>query len=92
MVGGGHALGTAVPTDALRGVSSKGHAGVVVPYGWLRRAAAIALASGAQRSVCASGRKGWAENGAEITPKVSISAGQFLSQPAADSSLYTREP
>ena len=31
------------------------HAGVVVPYGWLRRAAAIARASGAQRSVCASG-------------------------------------
>ena len=30
---------------------------VVVPYGWLRRAAAIALGSGAQQSVCASGRK-----------------------------------
>ena len=30
---------------------------VVVPYGWLRRAAAIALASGAQRSVCARGRE-----------------------------------
>ena len=28
---------------------------VVLPYGWLRRAAAIARASGAQRSVCASG-------------------------------------
>ena len=36
------------------------HAGVVVPYGWLRRAAAIALGSGAQRSVCAAdGRNGW---------------------------------
>ena len=33
------------------------HVGVVVPYGWLRRAAAIALASGAQRSVCARGRE-----------------------------------
>ena len=33
---------------------------VVVPYGWLRRAAAIALGSGAQRSVCgADGRNGW---------------------------------
>ena len=32
---------------------------VVVPYGWLRRAAAIALGSGAQRSVCgADGRNG----------------------------------
>ena len=30
---------------------------VVVPYGWLRRAAAIALGSGAQRSVCARGRE-----------------------------------
>ena len=29
---------------------------------------------------------------AEITPKVSSNAGQSLSQPAADSSLYTREP
>ena len=36
------------------------HAGVVVPYGWLRRAAAIALGSGAQRSVCAAvARDGW---------------------------------
>ena len=32
---------------------------VVVPYGWLRRVAAIALGSGAQRSVCgADGRNG----------------------------------
>ena len=29
---------------------------------------------------------------AEIIPKVSSNAGQSLSQPAADSSLYTREP
>ena len=64
------------------------HAGVVVPYGWLRRAAAIALASGAQRS----GRERWVEIAAEITPKGASNAGQSLSQPAADSSLYTREP
>ena len=36
---------------APRGTGER-HAGVVVPYGWLRRAAAIALGSGAQRSVC----------------------------------------
>ena len=43
---------------ALRGTRDGGrHAGVVVPYGWLRRAAAIALGSGAQRSVCARGRE-----------------------------------
>ena len=29
---------------------------------------------------------------AEITPKGALNAGQSLSQPAADSSLYTREP
>ena len=40
----------------LRGDGGR-HVGVVVPYGWLRRAAAIALASGAQRSVCARGRE-----------------------------------
>ena len=43
-----------------RGGTRGRHAGVVVPYGWLRRAAAIALGSGAQRSVCgADGRNGW---------------------------------
>ena len=73
---------------ALRGTAPRG----VVPYGWLRRAAAIALGSGAQRSVCASGREGWVEIAAKITPKGAINAGQSLSQPAADSSLYTREP
>ena len=42
----------------LRPAGDEGrHAGVVVPYGWLRRAAAIALGSGAQRSVCARGRE-----------------------------------
>ena len=33
-----------------------------------------------------------AGNGAEIIPKGVINLGQSLSQPAADSSLYTREP
>ena len=32
------------------------------------------------------------EIAAKITPKGAINAGQSLSQPAADSSLYTREP
>ena len=36
-----------------RGGTRGRHAGVVVPYGWLRRAAAIALGSGAD------GRNGW---------------------------------
>ena len=34
----------------------------------------------------------WVESEAEITPEVSSNAGQSLSQPAAASSLYTREP
>ena len=43
---------------ALRGDGGSARR-VVVPYGWLRRVAAIALGSGAQRSVCgADGRNG----------------------------------
>ena len=38
------------------------------------------------------GWEGWVGIAAEITPKGAINAGQSLSQPAADSSLYTREP
>ena len=74
---------------ALRGARGR-HAGivvpyegtggqVVVPYGWLRRAAAIALGSGAQRSICGAVAREWAGNAAEITPKVSSNAGQSLS-------------
>ena len=67
------------------------HAGSSCPTGGCGEPA-IALGSGAQRSVCASGGEGWAGIAAEITPKVSSNLGQSLSQPAADSSLYTREP
>ena len=42
---------------APRGTGER-HAGVVVPYGWLRRVAAIARASGAQRSVCGAVARG----------------------------------
>ena len=52
---------------------------VVVPYGWLRRTAAIARGSGAQRSVCGNGCEGWVGIAAEITPKVPINPGQSLS-------------
>ena len=65
---------------ALRGTRDGGrHAGVVVPYGWLRRAAAIALGSGAQRSVCGADGRNRVESEAEIIPKVSINFGQSLS-------------
>ena len=52
------------------------------------KVSATTRASGAQRS----GRERWVEIAAEITPKGASNAGQSLSQPAADSSLYTREP
>ena len=52
------------------------------------QAASTTRASGAQRS----GRERWVEIAAEITPKGASNAGQSLSQPAADSSLCTREP
>ena len=39
-----------------------------------------------------AGAKKWVGIAAEITPKRAINAGQSLSQPAADSSLCTREP
>ena len=42
---------------------------VVVPYGWLRKAAAIARGSGAQRSVRASGGEGGVRIGAEGVKK-----------------------
>ena len=54
-----------------------------MPYGWLRRAAAIALGSGAQRGVCGAGAKKWAGIAAEIIPKVSSNAGQSLSHGCA---------
>ena len=83
--------GSVIGIGPLRPAGGRGTARrVVVPYGWLRRAAAIALASGAQRSVCASGCKGWVGIGAEVTPKGASNAGQSLSQPAADSSLCTK--
>ena len=57
-----------------------------------REAPSTALASGAGRSVCASGRKGWVGHAAESIPEVSSNLGQSLSRPPGDSSLCTREP
>ena len=76
-----------------RGGTRGRHAGVVVPYGWLRRAAAIALASGAQRSVCASGCEEMGGNCGRDHPQ-SIQQPWTIPQSrrSRDSSLYTREP
>ena len=61
-------LGRRSSRRALRGTRGR-HAGVVVPYGWLRRAAAIALGSGAQRSVCGADGRSWGESEQRSSPK-----------------------
>ena len=69
------------------------HAGVVVPYGWLRRAAAIALGSGAERSVCASGREEMGGNRSRDHPQRGHQRRTIhQSRRSRDSSLSTREP
>ena len=76
---------------ALRG-DERAARRVIVPYGWLRRAAAIALASGAQRSICGAVARSGLESEQRPSPKGASNFGQSLSQPAVDSSLSTREP
>ena len=72
-----------------RGTARRG----VVPYGWLRRAAAIALASGAQRSVCASGCEEMGGNCGRDHPQRGHQPRTIpQSRRSRDSSLYTREP
>ena len=75
------------PTEAPQVVCSEGPMWASAPTKG-EQAASTTRASGAQRS----GRERWVEIAAEITPKGASNAGQSLSQPAADSSLYTREP
>ena len=62
-----------------RGGTRGRHAGVVVPYGWLRRAAAIALASGAQRSICGAVARSGLESEQSPSPKGASNFGQSLS-------------
>ena len=62
--------GSVIGIGPLRPAGGRGTARrVVVPYGWLRRAAAIALGSGAQRSVCASGCEEMGGNRSRDYPK-----------------------
>ena len=76
-----------------RGGTRGRHAGVVVPYGWLRRAAAIALGSGAERSVCASGREEMGGNRSRDHPQRGHQRRTIpQSRRSRDSSLSTREP
>ena len=77
----------------LRPAGDEGrHAGSSCPTGGCGeppRSPWVAAHSGASAP---AGAKKWVGIAAEITPKRAINAGQSLSQPAADSSLYTREP
>ena len=57
----------------------------------LREVAATTQASGAQRSVCAADAKNRRKR-SRNHPKGPSNAGQSLSRPPGDSSLYTREP
>ena len=72
-------------TEATQVVPSNGPPGRR-PLRNEEQAKSTTRASGAQRSVCASGREGWVGIAAEITPKGVSNFGQSLSQPAADSS------
>ena len=68
---------------------------VVVPYGWLRRVAAIARASGAQRSVCAADERKGRESEQESSPKGSStpdnpSVGLRPTAPFTQGSLWGR--
>ena len=67
---------------ALRGDGGSARR-VVVPYGWLRRVAAIARASGAQRSVCGADGRNGLESEQRSPPKGVINLGQSLSHGCA---------
>ena len=69
------------------------HAGVVVPYGWLRRVAAIARASGAQRSVCGADGRNGRESQQRSSPKCPATPDNpSVTAFGRASSLCTREP
>ena len=77
----------------LRPAGDEGrHAGSSCPTGGCGEPPRLPWVAAHSRASAPAVARKWAGNGAEITLKVSIYAGQSLSQPAADSSLYTREP
>ena len=79
------------PTGATLAVPSNGPMWASAPTG---RSVSSGNHLGQRRTAerLRRGREGWVEIAAEITPKGASNAGQSLSQPTADSSLYTREP
>ena len=77
----------------LRPAGDEGrHAGSSCPTGGCGEPPRLPWVAAHSRASAPAVARKWAGNGAEITLKVSIYAGQSLSQPAADSSLCTREP
>ena len=78
---------------ALRGTRDEGrHAGSSCPTGGCGESPRLPWPAAHSGAFAPAVARKWAGNGAEITPKVSSNLGQSLSQPAADSSLCTREP
>ena len=77
----------------LRPAGDEGrHAGSSCPTGGCGEPPRLPWVAAHSRASAPAVARKWAGSGAEITLKVSIYAGQSLSQPAADSSLCTREP
>ena len=68
------------------------HAGSSCPTGGCGEPPRLPWVAAHSGASAPAGAREWVEIGAEIIPKVSSNLGQSLSQPAADSSLYTREP
>ena len=75
-----------------RGRTGVRHAGSSCPTGGCGELPRLPWPAAHSGAFAPAGARKWVGIAAEIIPKESINAGQSLSQPAADSSLYTREP
>ena len=85
------AAGSSAPTEASQVMPSNGPMWSSAPTD---RRGSFSKHPGQRRRAkrLRRGREGWVGIAAEFTPKVASNLGQSLSQPAADSSLCTREP
>ena len=75
-----------------RGRTGVRHAGSSCPTGGCGELPRLPWPAAHSGAFAPAGARKWVGIAAEIIPKESINAGQSLSQPAAASSLYTREP
>ncbi len=75
-----------------RGRTGVRHAGSSCPTGGCGELPRLPWPAAHSGAFAPAGARKWVGIAAEIIPKASSNAGQSLSQPAAASSLYTREP